>query len=380
MLKKTNSMRFLLPISMIALGTILLLIVSIALWTIQNNTQLTKTYLNREGHLITEGLANSIATSLVNKDYAELETRLLQSASSQNVHSILVINTKGQVLSHVVGRLEDIPAHPDFTLKHLEPPVNVQDVSEKIYPNFLQIWHSIELGTTIGWVRVEIELNKYTYSIEEMQRRTWLLAIIVAILGVFLVGMAILRSYRLLYQHETKERTTRRKLETKAYYDDLTHLPNRALLYDRLDQCIARNERNNQLLAVCFADLDKFKPINDNYGHEVGDHVLVEVAHRLLSVVRAEDTVARQGGDEFVILLGGLNNELEATMAVERLITSLNQPMLYQGKTLEIEGSIGYVIYPNDCTDVKSLIELADKSMYEAKTDNKTHIKRYTNI
>jgi diguanylate cyclase (GGDEF)-like protein len=127
-------------------------------------------------------------------------------------------------------------------------------------------------------------------------------------------------------------------------------------------------------------DLNKFKPINDNYGHDVGDRVLIEAAQRLLSAVREEDTVARLGGDEFVVLLSGLNSESEAENAVKRLLKSLNQPMKLVGRIIDIEGSIGYVLYPNDSTDAKRLIELADRSMYEAKSKEETLIKRYTNI
>lgn len=372
-------MRLLLPIAMITLVTILLIVVSVALWTIQNNTQLTQAYLHKEGDLIAEGLANAVATDLLHKDYDELETRLLQSASSQNVYFLSVINTKGQVLSHIVGRIGNIPAHADYTLKHIDPPIGVGDILEINHPDFLSIWHKVKLGTTIGWVQVEIGTNEYTDAIEKMQNRTWQLAIIVAIIGIVLLGAAILHSFRTLSMHETNEQKYRRRLEDKAYYDSLTHLPNRSLLYDRLEQCIARNQRDHKLLTVCFVDLNNFKPINDNYGHDMGDHVLVEVANRLLSAVRGEDTVARQGGDEFIILIGRLNSENEVEMAVERLLYSLNQPMEFEGKTIEIEGSIGYVIYPIDSTDVNSLIELADKSMYRAKSNSDIHVQRYKN-
>lgn len=375
--KKSNSMRFLLPIAMIALGSILLIIVSIALWTIDNNTKLTQDYLHKEGHLIAEGLASAVATDLVHKDYAELETRLLQSAFSQNVHSILVVNTKGQVLSYVVGRSGNTPAHPDYTYKHINPPLNVDEISEKVDSNFLSIWHNIKLGTTIGWVRVEIETSKYTGAIEQMQRKTWILSIIVGIIGIFLLGAASLHSYRMLYQHEEKEQDKRRRLENKAYYDSLTHLPNRSMLYEKLEEYIAQDARGKNMLAVCFVDLNKFKPVNDNYGHDVGDRVLIEVAQRLLSAVRGEDTVARLGGDEFVVLLNGLNSEIEAENAVKRLLKSLNQPMKLVGQIIDIEGSIGYVLYPNDSTDAKRLIELADKAMYEAKSKDDAFIQRY---
>ena len=166
-------------------------------------------------------------------------------------------------------------------------------------------------------------------------------------------------------------------LEDKAYYDALTQLPNRSLLSDRLIQAIARNARNQCVLAICFVDLDNFKPINDTFGHDAGDRVLIEVAQRLQSSVRGDDTVARLGGDEFVVLLGEMEHAQEAELAVGRLLLCLSEPLPSGGKLINIQASIGYALYPEDGKDGENLLNLSDQAMYQAKSSGGNRIRRY---
>jgi len=369
--------RILLPIATTTLGGVLLLAVASALWSIQNNVRMIEDYQRREGHLIAEGLANAVAVELVRRNYGEVEARLLQTAASQNVRSALVIDTHGRVLSYVIGRSGDAPAHPDFSLLHATPPSAADHIAEETHPGVLGIWHSVQAGTNIGWVRLEIGAEYHALSMNEMRRQTWMLAMIAGGLGFFLLGAAILRSYRLLLQRETEVEQSQRLLENKAYYDTLTHLPNRSLLFDRFEQAIARNMRAQHLLAVYFLDLDDFKPINDSYGHEAGDRVLVEVSRRLLAAVRGGDTVARLGGDEFIVLVGDLEDEHKARLVAERLLLALNKPMELAGKKIAVHASIGYALHPNDGGDAETLTELADQAMYLAKSAGGRAIRRY---
>jgi len=163
----------------------------------------------------------------------------------------------------------------------------------------------------------------------------------------------------------------------KAYHDALTQLPNRTLMFDRLNLAIARNARTRRLLVVCFADLDNFKPINDNFGHAAGDRVLIEVARRLRTSVRGGDTVARLGGDEFIVLLSELEDESEVLPAVERMINTLNQPLEIDGHVINVEVSMGYSIYPDDSENATGLISLADQAMYDAKYSDSGKVRRY---
>jgi diguanylate cyclase (GGDEF)-like protein len=128
---------------------------------------------------------------------------------------------------------------------------------------------------------------------------------------------------------------------------------------------------------VCFVDLDNFKPINDTFGHDVGDRLLIEVARRLQASVRGNDTVARLGGDEFVVLVGEMQNDLEAEQAVGRLLSSLSDPFITDGKQIKMQASIGYALYPDDSNDKEILLNLADQAMYQSKSSGGNQFRRY---
>ena len=153
-----------------------------------------------------------------------------------------------------------------------------------------------------------------------------------------------------------------------AQHDILTGLPNRLLLEDRLSQAIAVAERRQERLAVLFVDLDKFKPVNDLYGHEMGDWLLHQVAERLKKSVRESDTVARWGGDEFVILLPGIQNEEQIFNVSHKILNQLNQIFkTTTGIELAISCSIGIAVYPDHGMTVAELLNISDKGMYQAK-------------
>ncbi|MEO8342909.1 MAG: diguanylate cyclase, partial [Gallionella sp.] len=153
-------------------------------------------------------------------------------------------------------------------------------------------------------------------------------------------------------------------MQHMAQYDALTHLPNRALFNDRLQQAIAAAQRNKARLALMFIDLDKFKPVNDTYGHAVGDVLLKEVALRIQNCLRESDTAARIGGDEFIILLPAIETRQDATKVGEKILHALNQPFALAGHTLEISGSIGVAVYPEHGKNEKLLVKNADLAMY----------------
>jgi diguanylate cyclase (GGDEF)-like protein/PAS domain S-box-containing protein len=156
-------------------------------------------------------------------------------------------------------------------------------------------------------------------------------------------------------------------LDRIAHYDALTSVPNRRLLGDRLEQAIARAQRLGKNLAVCYLDLDGFKPINDQYGHGGGDRLLVEIARRLQAICRADDTVARLGGDEFVILWNDIGDESECSRALERILEEVSTPMLLDGVQVSVSASVGVTMYPDDDVDADSLLRHADHAMYSAK-------------
>jgi diguanylate cyclase (GGDEF)-like protein/PAS domain S-box-containing protein len=166
------------------------------------------------------------------------------------------------------------------------------------------------------------------------------------------------------------------KLERLAHYDALTQLPNRVLFSERLSQLMAITKRQHKNMAVCFLDLDHFKPVNDEMGHDVGDALLVEVSRRLKSVLREEDTVARLGGDEFAILLADLSSLEECDITLQRILYSIELPFEIKNRQFILSASIGVAWYPEDMADADSLIRHADQAMYQAKMNgrNRYHI------
>jgi diguanylate cyclase (GGDEF)-like protein/PAS domain S-box-containing protein len=158
------------------------------------------------------------------------------------------------------------------------------------------------------------------------------------------------------------------KMSHLAQHDGLTDLPNRILLNDRLSQAIALGRRHQQRLAVLFLDLDRFKHINDSLGHDFGDRVLRIVAQRLLHCVRSSDTVSRQGGDEFVIVLSEIAHALDAEVCANKILTALSAPFHIDQHELYITASIGIATYPEDGREADGLLKHADLAMYHAKS------------
>ena len=176
------------------------------------------------------------------------------------------------------------------------------------------------------------------------------------------------RRYIAVFSDITKMVEQQEKLERMAHYDALTGLPNRSLLADRLAQAMALARRTGKRLAVCYLDLDGFKPVNDRFGHAAGDQLLIQVADRLKSLLRDSDSVARLGGDEFVVLLNGIDDALACEHALERLSEGLKDSYIVSGsETAAVSASIGVTLYPMDDVDADTLLRHADHAMYFAK-------------
>ena len=158
------------------------------------------------------------------------------------------------------------------------------------------------------------------------------------------------------------------RLQHRAHYDHLTDIPNRYLLLDRLKHLIAQSERNNRTFALFFVDLNKFKLINDTKGHAFGDQILIQVANILKGKVRDSDTVARFGGDEFIMLLEDIHNKEDALKMMETLSAELDTECFINGQKLKISSSIGVALYPDEGSTIEQLISTADKAMYEIKS------------
>ena len=181
----------------------------------------------------------------------------------------------------------------------------------------------------------------------------------------------------MVFRDVSVARSLSRQLAYQAAHDSLTDLPNRNLLRDRLGQAVASLPRHHTSLAVLYLDVDRFKHINDSLGHAIGDRLLQSIALRLTACVRTSDTVSRQGGDEFVIMLVDINGARDAAIGAEKLLHSLRLPYVLDAHELHVSASIGIAICPQDGTEADALLRNADSAMYEAKQQGRNNYQFY---
>ena len=205
--------------------------------------------------------------------------------------------------------------------------------------------------------------------------------------SLVLVSTALLASLALIYHRflrienyrlAVEEVQSRHQMEHLAFHDELTGLPNRNLFHDRMRMAIAEARRHGTKCGILFCDLDNFKVINDSLGHEAGDELLVEAAHRMRKTVRAHDTVARLGGDEFAIIVQDLHQCMDAAVIAEKLLGSLREPLGVGSKTHVLNGSVGISLFPDDGEEEEILLKHADTAMYQAKLHGRNTYRLFT--
>jgi diguanylate cyclase (GGDEF)-like protein/PAS domain S-box-containing protein len=176
----------------------------------------------------------------------------------------------------------------------------------------------------------------------------------------------------------TEQKAAQERVKFLAYYDALTELPHRALLQDRLDNALVGARRRGEKIALLFLDLDRFKDVNDSYGHSFGDCVLKEMAQRLKACTREHNTVARVGGDEFLILLSNVKDAADAAIAAEQVMEAMNASFSIQGRSVSVGCSVGVSMFPEHGEDGDTLIRNADAAMYSAKEAGRSNVRFFT--
>ena len=203
---------------------------------------------------------------------------------------------------------------------------------------------------------------------------TYVLAALALVLGVLATVFAVrLRQAsaknQKLKKHLAKLKDAERALRKSAFLDPLTGLANRLLMMDRFEVAMRHARRNRKQFAVLMLDLNKFKAINDTYGHAAGDKVLITVAQRLVSIVRESDTVARLGGDEFVLIVESITERAQLEALGHKLVDVVSQDLtLDSGETVAVGASVGYAWYPKDGDNLRDILDVADQAMYTCKT------------
>jgi diguanylate cyclase (GGDEF)-like protein/PAS domain S-box-containing protein len=199
-------------------------------------------------------------------------------------------------------------------------------------------------------------------------------------------GMVISRSLdgkplRMIGTHTdiSERKNSENQLLQLAHYDQITNLPNRVLFLDRFHQVLTNAHRHNQPVTLMYLDLDRFKEVNDTLGHDMGDILLKEVAERLMKCVRADDIVARMGGDEFTVILNNVNHQINTERITQSILNKLTEPFNLGGEVVYISASIGISVYPANGTEVDALLKNADQAMYFAKQSGRNRY-HYFNI
>ena len=343
-----------------------------ALWFERQSYLLQREGQQRAASLMAEGLAQAIESDLITRDFAALEARLIQTASHEEVVSVLLADNQGQLLSHVRRRGTNGPVEPLFSPMSITPPPRTPLF--EFENEQLRAWIRVGSIMPMGWLRIEHKATQSDSALRELQNQLLTLSLVSGLVLITVLILVLRKTHDLFQEHAAGLLATQQVLENVAYHDGLTRLPNRHLLMDRLRQSLASAQRHGNRLALCFIDLDGFKQVNDQYGHEAGDHLLIEIAHRLVAGVREVDTVARLGGDEFVLLLPDLDSQEGIETLLSRLLQAVTEPVAYGAARLQVGMSIGIALYPDhaDSSDSSDgLIERADQAMYLAKRQGK---------
>ncbi len=220
--------------------------------------------------------------------------------------------------------------------------------------------------------RAEILNRWFSVEIRQGVEREQVVTLVLQVIGIGGFLLLLVFFWNLSLRREIGlRRDIEQKMRFMATHDDLTQLANRNLLEERLTQALHQHARHQEKLALLFLDLDGFKAVNDQFGHHVGDELLIKVAAVLQHCVRKTDTVARFGGDEFVILLTSLLDKDDAAIVAEKILLHLAQPILLSACQAEVGVSIGIALYPDDATDSGQMMQIADSLMYSAKQQGK---------
>ncbi len=207
----------------------------------------------------------------------------------------------------------------------------------------------------------------------DWRKQAWVVSGLVAAFSLAFLSLAWM-IYRVWMRQEediVRIRAHEVELSRIANYDALTGLPNQHLLPDRIGQAVALARISNKLLAVCYLDLDDFKPINDLYGHDAGDNLLFALAERIKKTLRAGDTLARTGGDEFVLICSGFSHLEDVYAMLDRVLTEVRVPVLIEDNAISMTSSIGVTLFPEDNSNPDAMLRHADQAMYRAKEAGK---------
>lgn len=299
-------------------------------------------------------------TDITQRKQSEAHMRQLSMALEQTADAVIITDSEGKI-EYVNAAFESVTGYSRTEAIGQTPAILKSDEQTADDPKYQsQLWHTIKAGKVFNDIIINRRKDGSLYY--EEKTITPLKSDDGTITHYISTGRDI-----------SDRMQTQEYLQFLAHHDTLTQLPNRSLFIDRLQQAIQHAQRDKTRVAVIFADLDRFKIINDTLGHEAGDQVLRTAAERFSSVLRSSDTVSRQGGDEFTILLTDITHIDQVAHICKKLLTTLTQPIHINEQELFLSSSLGISTYPEDGTDPRTLIKHADIAMYRAKESGRNN-------
>lgn len=390
-------------------------------------------FINQERHFLHEQLsaqekglgalvASNAALPLMNNDLVALSELVTQVEELPDVQMIFIVDNH----SRIRASNQEIRNNQKFSdpksLTLINPLIHGKmSINQRFHDHLFDTAHTIYLGgKPIGYVRIISSTQRVTQQMESLTYHGVFYIVIAIVLGG-IIAWLIVRKFtaRITLLSEAAEQITHQnyninlpsfrgkdelsqmgrafglmidsihqqmeslsyeilqrknaesRLFHKAHHDELTQLANRALFMDRLEHALHHAKRNQTQLAVLFIDLDRFKEINNTFGHEMGDCILIAIAHRLQENVRQEDTIARLGGDEFTIIIEDIETISHVSAVAEKLVNALQAPIVTSAQEFFVTCSIGISLYPNDGEEIQSLLHRADCAMYQAKEEGR---------
>ena len=354
---------------------ILFALLFVGIWSYQQTNQLVQQNQERTGNALANGLANAIEENLIIRNFAQLEVQLMQFMANQQVLSATVSDAQGTILSE--AHRDPVTGNASITYNNTGKILADLKPAHKQNDNVLDIMQPSGGVSNAGWIKIQITVSSDSALLEGIHQKQSLMLGLSAVVMLLIVGFSLRNTYSRVTSSQNQIEALNDSLHAAAFYDALTQLPNRHLLKDRLTQALALAARSRNQVAICYLDLDGFKEVNDQYGHIAGDALLVEVAKRLTLSLRQHDTVARIGGDEFVLLISELHTSTDCNVLLDRLLIDLAQPIDIDGHLVNITASIGVSFSHTHGADPSTLLSLADQAMYRAKTTGKNRWQIY---
>jgi diguanylate cyclase (GGDEF)-like protein len=367
--RKENSSPIFYKLSAWSVSLSFIAILLSSVWTYYSVIQIYNSTYLKKAEQLARGAGLAIGDKLLSKDYTELESILRRLFLNKDLDLAVVADLNGKrVLT--LKREKDTEPQLFFELSQLSIDKNI-DIETRIDGNIgdkIKVLQKIDPGIPIGWLYLELSNTTEELILQKLKTNILLVAtplfIVIVIISLFLNKNLKTK----VDKNELLIKTEKNFWNSRAIEDPLTKLPNRLLLHNDLRSALAEANRMNSHVGIIFFDLDGFKQVNDQHGHQTGDLLLAEVAKRLVEYVRPGDTVIRYGGDEFIIIFNNLESRLELEGLIERLSEQINSPFDINGQTLNIRASIGVTFYPLDgSNDPEVLISHADEAMYVAK-------------